>query len=234
MEKFMKITIGIVAKLAFFAIVCATAYGVAHLWDTTGLVVLLGVVLLGWIISGFIPDKQALAYAEMQFELAVKDGEVQRLQKEVTGAEAAAAKWQSEYNKKCAELEEQTKMYRESANIIHEEKAQFKHAWEEATKREEMLHKQLREKQGKVEYWRSRYNALKSEAEARKADEDVFVSTDLSADKDVEREATVEVPLVEAEVEEVEAESVEVAVAPAPNYPRRHKIKRQSPKPARS
>ena len=230
MKKFMKITVGIVAKLAFFAIVCATAYGVAHLWDTTGLVVLLGVVLLGWIISGFFPDKQARAYAEMQIELAVKDGEVQRLQKEVTGAEAAAAKWQSEYNKKCAELEEQTKMYRESANIIHEEKAQFKHAWEEATKREEMLHKQLREKQGVVEYWHNKYDALKREFEEYKADEFACFGPILSTAEEVEREGAVEVVVAEAKSEEV---NVEVASVPAPT-PRRHKIKRQVPKPAKS
>lgn len=231
MKKFMKITIGIVAKLAFFAIVCATAYGVAHLWDTTGLVVLLGAILLGWIIVGLIPDKKACLFAEMQISLATAEAEVKRLQKEVSGAEEAAAKWQSEYHKICAELEEQTNMYRNSANILHEEKAQFIDALEETRKQNAEILRQLREKQGEVEYFRSRYNALKSEVEARKTDEDVFVGTDLSADKDVERETTVEIPLAEAEAE---AESVEVAAVPAPSYPRRHKIKRQHRKPSQS
>lgn len=237
MKKFMKITIGIVAKIAIVAITMAITYGVNSVWGDVGVYVLLGVVLVGWIVAGFIPDKQALAYAEMQVNLAVSEGEVIKLREKLAQSEAdlkRACSVVAELQKLCDDSEAKLKAISIDRDEKEIELNKYKAAWEEATKREEMLHKQLREKQGVVEYFRSRYNALKSEAEAHKTDEDVFVGTDLSADKDVEREATVEVPLAKAEVEEVEAESVEVAVAPAPNYPRRHKIKRQLPKPAQS
>lgn len=237
MKKFMKITIGIVAEIAMVAITMAIAYGVNSVWGDVGVYALLGVALVGWIVAGFILDKQALAYTEMQANLAVSEGEMVKLREKLaqSGADLKrACSVVAELQKLCDDSEAKLKAISIDRDEKEVELNKYKAAWEEATKREEMLHKQLREKQGVVEYFRSRYNALKSEAEARKTDEGVFVGTDLSADKDVECEATVEVPLAKAKVEEVETESVEVAVAPAPNYPRRHKIKRQLPKPAQS
>lgn len=231
MKKFMKITIGIVEKLAFFAIVCATAYGVAHLWDTTGLVVLLGAVLLGWIISGLVPDKQALAYAEMQANLAISEAEAVKLRVKLTQSEADlknASGTIAELQGLCKDSEAKLKAATEESEYITVERNKYHAAWEEATKREEMLHKQLREKRGEVEYFRSRYNALKSEAEVRKTDDSAFEGTDIATADDIEREGAVEVAVAEAKSEEV---NVEVASVPAP---RRHKIKRQHRNPSQS
>lgn len=136
----MKFTVGIVAKLAFFAIACATAYGVAHLWDTTGLVVLLGVVLLGWIVAGLVPDKKACLFAEMQISLATAEAEVKRMKAEMQDA-------LQESEALVANLEE-AKLTIEVAQSEYEVMKQ-----ELAECR-----KELREKQGEVAYWRNKYH----------------------------------------------------------------------------
>lgn len=163
MRKFMKITIGIVAKLAFFAIVCATAYGVAHLWDTTGLIALLGVVLLGWIIAGLIPDKKACLFAEMQISLATAEAEVQRMKAEMQNA-------LQESETLAADLEE-AKLAIEGAlseyEAVRQELAECR--------------KELREKQGGVAYWRNKYNqavdSAVEEAAAETEPDNVEVAT---------------------------------------------------------
>lgn len=247
MKKFMKITTGIVAKIAIVAITMATAYGVNSVWGDVGVYALLGVVLVGWIVAGFIPNKQALAYAEMQVNLAVSEGEVERLRaerdklilhtvelaEELAEAEAGlknASGTIAELKGLCEDSDAKLKDATEKSEYITVERNKYYAAWEEATKREEMLHRQLREKQGVVEYFRSRYNALKSEAEVRKTDDSAFEGTDIATADDVEREGAVEVAVAEARSEEVD---VEVASVPAP-APRRHKIKRQHRNPSQS
>jgi exonuclease VII small subunit len=163
MKKFMKIAIGIVAKLAFFAIVCATAYGVAHLWDTTGLVVLLGAVLLGWIIVGLVPDKKACLFAEMQISLATAEAEVIRMKAEMQNA-------LQESETLVANLEE-AKLAIEGAQSEYE------------AVRQELAEcrKELREKQGEVAYWRSKYDqavdSVVEEAVSESEPDDVEVAT---------------------------------------------------------
>lgn len=198
MKKFMKITVGIVAKIAFVAIVCATAYGVNSVWGDVGVYALLGVGLVGWIVAGFIPDKQALAYAEMQVNLAISEGEVEKLRaerdelfshtaklaEELAEAEAGlknASSTIAELKGLCEDSDAKLKAVTEESEHIMVERNRYHAAWEEATKREEMLHKQLREKQGEVEYWRNKYNqavdSVVEEAVAETEPDDVEVAT---------------------------------------------------------
>lgn len=129
MKKFMKITIGVVAKLAVVAIVVAACLGIKYLYGDAGVVVLMAVVTFAWMILGFFDDDEDKdeIIADLKESIISQENDIQELNKEI-------AQWRS------------------SAR-------EFQNRLDESQRREELLHKTLDEKRKEIEYWKSRYNA---------------------------------------------------------------------------
>lgn len=129
MKKFMKIAIGIVAKLAVVAIVVAACLGIKYLYGDAGVVVLMAVVTFAWMILGFFDDDEDKdeIIADLKESIISQENDIAELNKEI-------AQW------------------RASAR-------EFQNRLDESQRREDLLHKTLEEKRKEIECWKQKYNS---------------------------------------------------------------------------
>ena len=129
MKKFMKIAIGIVAKLAVVAIVVAACLGIKYLYGDAGVVVLMAVATFAWLLLGFFDNDED------------KDEIISSLKESIISQE-----------NDIAELNKEIAQWRASAR-------EFQNLLDESHRRENLLHKTLDEKRKEIESWKQKYNS---------------------------------------------------------------------------
>lgn len=155
MKKFMKAFVGVITRLALIAIVIVGTMGINEFFGDTGVIVLLCVVSGAWIVLGIFDD----------------DVEANDLRQRLVDAETENKVLSSRLSESNVSLMTMTECYNQACERVNSFKLSrddYRRRYEEAQKREALLHKTLREKRGQVSYWRSKYEQSSHLKTARK------------------------------------------------------------------
>lgn len=165
MKKFMKVILVIALFGALIALAVALCVTVDHFFGLKGLSVLLGICAIAWI--AFVIQDIDKMWASMKG----KKSDVEDLRQRLVDAETenkVLSSRLSESNDSLLMMEECYNQACGRANKLKAERDEYRQRYEEAQKREELLHKTLREKRGQVSYWRSKYEQSSHLKTARK------------------------------------------------------------------
>ena len=142
------------ALIALAMVLCVT---VDHFFGLTGLSVLLGIGVICWI--AFIVEDIDTFWSLAKGKKTTVEDLRQRLVDAETENKVLSSQL-SESNKSLMDMEGCYNQACERANKLKLARDNYRQRYEEAQKREALLHKTLREKRGEVAYWREKYESV--------------------------------------------------------------------------
>ena len=164
MNKFSKVILVIALFGAMIALAIALCVTVDHFFGLKGLSVMLGICIIVWI-AYVIQDID-----KMWASTKGKKSDVEDLRQWLADAETknkVLNSQLSETEKSLTTMEECYNQACDRANKLKAERDDYRQRYEEAQKREALLHKTLREKRGEASYWRTKYEQSNSNTKRR-------------------------------------------------------------------